>query len=113
MLKDKAKTYNEIVRKKRIYDMTKYFVLSAEQLEELYDFLCQDDKNSISTTTTMINLKQGVKVIKSIPANAKTTSFDGITVSNTQFIVIPHYVPSSYSGGSSSGFSSNNNNNNN
>ena len=42
-----AKTYNEVIRKKKCYDLTRYFNLTDENLNEIYDFLSEDNQNVI------------------------------------------------------------------
>ena len=51
-------------------------------------------------------------MIKNISVSPINNTFDGITMSDNKFVIIPHYTPSD-SSGSSGGSSSNNNNNNN
>ena len=108
------KTYNEVIRKKRCYDLAKYFEVSNEILVEIYNFLSISKDNRISTTQNIISFYTGKNLIKSISVKSKTSSFDGITLSNNTFTVIPHYTSDiSSSGGSSSNNNNNNKNNNN
>ena len=104
------KTYNEVIRKKRCYDLTKYYIISDEILVEIYNFLSSGNDCRISATRNLIALYRGKNMEKSIPVTPKLSSFDGINLSNSDFIIIPHYTSSS---GGSGGSSSNNNNNNN
>lgn len=107
------KTYNEVIRKKRCYDLATYFDVTNEILVEIYNFLSASKDNKISTTQNMISFYTGKNLVKSIAVEPKTSSFDGITLSNNNFIVIPHYTPSDTSSGGSSSNNNNNNNNNN
>src|SRR5574344_139648 len=108
------KTYNEVIRKKRCYDLTKYFEISEERLVEIYNFLNKGNENKISATTKIISLYTGKKLIKSLNVNPKNTYFDGVILTDKGFSVIPHYTSNgSSSGGSSSNNNNNNNNNNN
>ena len=107
-------TYEELIRMKRCIDLTKYYELSKEDLEKIYDFL---EKNKIGQVR---GGAQNISLIIDSTSNAEiitskrtTTSIDGILLTNELFKVIPHYTPSSYSSFSSGGSSSNNNNNNN
>ena len=111
-MKNEPETYEELIRKKRCIDLTKYYELSEEELEQIYNFL-KDNKNGEVRCAQNISL-----VSENNPTNATiimskcmTSSIDGIIMSNQKFTVIPHYTPSS-SYSSSGGSSSNNNNNN-
>ena len=109
------KTYNEVIRKKRCYDLAKYYFVSNEQLVEIYNFLSENAKNRISAGKSMIAFyDENGKMVKNISARPRLSSFDGINMSNSGFVVIQHYTSSgSSSGGSSSNNNNKNNNNNN
>ena len=38
-MKEEAKTYEELIRKKRCIDITKYYELDENDLETIYNFL--------------------------------------------------------------------------
>ena len=111
-------TYEELIRKKRCIDLTKYYELSQADLEQIYNFLESNPNGQVRAGKDNISL-----VIDNNLANATiitskciSSAIDGIVLSNTLFNIIPHYTPSSsggYSGGSSSNNNKNNNNNNN
>ncbi|MBP3460980.1 MAG: hypothetical protein J6K21_01025, partial [Bacilli bacterium] len=113
MINRQAKTYNEIIRKKRCYELTKYFYITDEEINEIYDFLSESKENEIRTSNKYINFVKGSNVIKTKEANARINSFDAIVLSSTLFRITPHYTSSSSSGGFSGSSSNNNNNNNN
>ena len=114
-------TYDELIRQKRCIDFIKYYYVTKDDLEKIYQFLEKYPKGIVSANLNMITLKSGTKIIETIPSSLKTLSIDGINMSNSFFRIIPHVVYTSSSsngwhssGGSSySGGSSNNNNNNN
>ena len=81
-------------------------------LVDIYDFLGANKQNRIVTTQNMITFYTGNNMIKNISVSPINNTFDGITMSDNKFVIIPHYTPSD-SSGSSGGSSSNNNNNNN
>ena len=86
------KTYNEVIRKKRCYDLAKYYIISDELLVEIYNFLSSGNDCRISATRNLIALYRGKNMEKSIPVTPKLSSFDGINLSNSDFIIIPHYT---------------------
>ncbi|MBQ7790658.1 MAG: hypothetical protein IJ399_05290, partial [Bacilli bacterium] len=113
-MKKEPETYEELIRQKRCYDLTKYYKLTETELEQIYEFLKNNPKGKVTGDKTKLSLSVGFKVINVINAMCTASSIDGLTMSNDSFKIIPHYTPSSsYSSGSSGGFSSNNNNNNN
>lgn len=107
-------TYEELIRKKKCIDLTKYYNLTKEDLDTIYNFL-EDNKDG--------TVKCGIDNISLLKNNAPSSeallirtsrvssNIDGIVLSNKLFKIIPHYTPSS--GGRYSGGSSSNNNNNN
>lgn len=107
-------TYEELVRKKRCIDLTKFYELSHDDLEQIYTFLGNNSDGQIKCGISNITLIKGTDTEHAItiPARCISKEIDGILVSNTAFSIISHYSPSS-SSGSSGGSSSNNNNNNN
>lgn len=108
----KPKTYNEIIRMKKCYMLTKYYTNITENMfDEIYEFLGKSPKSTVVANRNMLSLVDGRgKVVKTYPVTPSTTSFDGINVNERGISVIPHYT--SHSSSSSSGSSSNNNNNN-
>ena len=115
-----AETYEELIRQKRCIDFIKYYNITKDEVEKIYQFLTKYPNGIVSANTSTILLKDGTNTIDTIATNAKTSSIDGINMSNTMFNIIPHIVYTSRysdnwhdSGGSYGGGSSNNNNNNN
>ena len=110
-------TYEELIRKKRCIDLTKYYQLSKDELEQIYNFLLDDPKGTVKGTKVTISLIPGNNANPmAINTMCVDSSIDGIIMDNQYFKIIPHYTPSSggdYSGGSSSNNNKNNNNNNN
>lgn len=110
-----AETYDELIRKKRCIDLTKYYDLSQEDLEQIYTFL-EENQNGVvrgnSNSTLLLIINNDIKNAIIINAKCIEKSIDGIILDNKRFTIIPHYTPSS-SSGHSGGSSSNNNNNNN
>ena len=43
-MKKEPETYEEIIRQKRCIDLAKYYDLTEEQLEQIYDFLKNNPK---------------------------------------------------------------------
>ena len=132
MFNEKPKTYNELILIKKCCELKKYYNISMDLLEEIYNFLSENQTNSISITTInntlifyeTINQNMGVKdalnntnssksiVLTPIDTNIHN-KIDMISIKNNSITIVPHYVPSSSSGGWSSGGGSSNNNNNN
>ena len=104
-------TYDELILQKKCIELTKYYNLTMEQLEEIYEFLKANKKGSVQGKTNQIFLNVGTTTKSTIPTTC-ISHIDGVIVNRKQFTVIPHYEPSSHSY-SSGGSSSNNNNNNN
>ena len=119
MLKKNPETYNEIVHYKKMMDLVKYYQLSEEVLNEISDFILADSKNSVECSETRMYLKQGNNVYKTFNITLLDKTIDGLILSLSSLVIIPHYSYSSSRSGSSSsssssgGGSSNNNNNNN
>ena len=109
----KIETYEEIVRYKRCLDLTKYYQLTNEELDKIYDFLEKHPDDTIIGNKESITLKPSDSN-ESVVIQKPITDIwvDGVRVSNKEFVVIPHFKPSN-SDYSSGGSSSNNNNNNN
>ena len=56
-MKEKAKTYEELIRKKRCVDITKYYELDENDLETIYNFL-KENKEAVSLNIDILkNLK--------------------------------------------------------
>ena len=106
-------TYAELMRQKRCVELTKYFVLTKAQIEQIYQFLTDNPEGKVSCSGDIIKLIAGQKV-ELINTQRTSTTIDTIECSNSSFDIISHYTSSgSYSGGSSSNNNNNNNNNNN
>ena len=117
-MKYQPETYEELIRKKRCIDLTKYYELSATELDKIYDFLTRNPRGIVKCGTQSISLITDDNISDNtvIVTNRIDYSIDGILMSNQKFNVIPHYTPSSgssYGGGSSSNNNNNNSNNNN
>lgn len=117
MIKE-PETYEELIRKKRCIDLTKYYELSEDELEQIYDFLTENKNGVVKCGDQNIALVVGDNNAEAtvILARCISTAIDGIVMSNNTFNVISHYTSSSdysSSGGSSSNNNNNNNNNNN
>ena len=108
-------TYEELIRQKRCVDLTRYYNLTGEELEQIYQFLANNPTGEVNCSGNIIKLISGSNVTM-INSNCTNRTIDGIIMSNTIFNVILHYTPSSSGssyGGSSSNNNTNNNNNNN
>ena len=110
-MKEEAKTYEELIRKKRCIDITKYYELDENDLETIYNFLKENKEAVIRGGIENLVLTCKGKENQIIVSRKKTSTIDGVTVSNNLFKIIPHYTPSSGGSYSSGGSSSNNNNN--
>ena len=111
-------TYDELIRKKRCIDLTKYYELSQSDLDQIYTFLENNPGGQVRAGTQNISLVVDNDTANAVVIASKRISedIDGIVMSNTTFNIIIHYTPSSsssYSGGTSSNNNNNNNNNNN
>lgn len=108
-------TYEELIRYKRCVDLTRYYQLTQEELDKIYDYLTTYPKAVIvgNMNSLTLNVDDQPEIQPEI-INAKCidSSIDGVRISNDVFTINQHYVPSS-SGGYHGGSSSNNNNNNN
>jgi len=89
MLNVQPQTYNELMRVKRCYELTKYFVLSEELLEKIYNFLAEDPKHEILTTMIIINFMDEDTIVTSYSAEPKTQTFSSIKISEKVFNVVP------------------------
>ncbi|MBP3840532.1 MAG: hypothetical protein IK997_00230, partial [Bacilli bacterium] len=110
-------TYEELILQKRCIELTRYYELSKEEVEKIYDFLINNKDAFVKGGLDNVSLMTKSGVVDTIPTR-KTPSIDSLTMSIRAFNIVPHYVPPTYYGGSSSsrrssGRSSNNNNNNN
>lgn len=109
-------TYEELIRKKRCVDLLKYYELTAEEIEQIHNFLATYPNASVEGNKYSLVLKvlrnPEIQTII-INSRCKDKTIDGVKLTNDLMYLIPHYDPSSSSGGFSGGSSSNNNNNNN
>ena len=112
-MKEEAKTYEELIRKKRCIDITKYYELDENDLETIYTFLKENPAGVVRGGSENLVLTCKGKENQVIVSRKKSSTIDGLIVSNKLFKIIPHYTPSIGGGYSSGGSSSNNNNNNN
>ena len=99
-------TYEELIRKKRCIDLAMRYSLTENDLELIYQFLTINKTGQVVGNQNSLSLMVGANIYYVIPTNCIDSSIDGLTMSNSIFRVIPHYVPSSNS-------DNNNNNNNN
>ncbi len=108
-------TYEELIRMKKCVDLTKYYELTQEELNLIYNFLTTNKNGVIKANKNSITLMIGndASTAQVINSRCRTATIDGLVMSNLTFNVISHYTPSSGGGGRSSGGSSSNNNNNN
>ena len=115
MINKNPKTYNEIIRMKKCYELTKYYTNVTENMfNEIYDFLGLSPMNTVIANQNVLSLvDEHSKIVKTYNMAPKNLSFDNIKVSNSGITVVPHYEPHSYSSYSSSSSNNNNNNNNN
>lgn len=112
-MKNEPETYEELIRKKRCIDLSKYYELTENDLEQIYSFLAANKNGQVRCGKQNISLVIGNDTANAIVIVTKciNADIDGIIMSNDIFNIIPHYTPSStYT--SSGGSSSNNNNNN-
>lgn len=112
-------TYEELIRYKRCIDLTKYYQLSEENLNKIYNYLANNENGIVignkNGLTLKLNYQDGITP-EIMPAICTDSTIDGVKLTNTYFSVIPHYNPvvrGSGGGGYHGGSSSNNNNNNN
>ena len=105
-MKDDAQTYAEIIRNKRCFDLTKYYEINDNDLKEVYNFLANNVNGVIVGYFLKLSFIIDNDVKSVIMARKKDSKIDGVIVSNTEFRIIPHYVPKAYSGSSYSGGSS-------
>ena len=116
-------TYEELIRYKRCVDLTKYYQLSEENLNKIYNYLASNENGTVIGNKNGLTLKldyQNGTTPEIMPAICTDSTIDGIKLTNTYLSVIPHYNPvirgsggGGYHGGSSSNNNHNNNNNNN
>ena len=125
-------TYNELIRQKSVLELKKYYPLSEEIINEIYNFLSENIENTIQGTKKSILLKNSTGIVKTINIIPSNSWFSSIEITNNLIKVVPLNMNvkgmntygsrgSSFGGsgsshssfGGSSGFSSNNNNNNN
>ena len=107
-------TYEELMRMKKCVELTKYYSLTKEELETIYNFLKENPDAKVVGDTKNISLIKGANAASVMTiASACISTIDGIVINNKGYKVIPHYTPSSGSGGYGGSSSNNNNNNNN
>lgn len=107
-------SYEELIRKKRCIEMTKYYYLTQDDLNTIYDFLSNNRNGEVIGGKGIISFVINKKTQSVLPAKQQSLLIDGVILTNSKFSVIRHYDSSSgYSSSSSGGGSSNNNNNNN
>ena len=107
-------SYEELIRYKTCINLVKYYELSKEELDRIYNYLSTYPDAVIIGNENSLALKNSNIELPPVIINAKciNKNIDGIKLSNDEFNIIPHYVES-YSGSDFVGSSSNNNNNNN
>ena len=55
-MKEEAKSYEEIIRKKRCIELTRYYNLTEEVLEKIYNFLKENNKGLVKGNKQSITL---------------------------------------------------------
>ena len=88
-MKEEAKTYEELIRKKRCIDITKYYELDENDLETIYNFLKENKEAVIRGGIENLVLTCKGKENQIIVSRKKTSTIDGVTVSNNLFKIIP------------------------
>lgn len=114
----KPKTHKELIRFKKCLDLTRYYELSQDEVDRIYDYLSSNPGANIIGNKTGLVLKRGDQSAswEIINANCIDDNIDWVKLSNDLFSLVPHYVPSrspSFRGASWIGRTNNNNNNNN
>ena len=84
-------TYDELIIQKKCIELTKYYSLTMEQLEEIYDFLKNNKNGNIQGKMTYILLNVGTSAKKTISAPCISQNIDGVNVNRKEFRIIPHY----------------------
>ncbi|MBQ7400070.1 MAG: hypothetical protein IJW06_06410, partial [Clostridia bacterium] len=117
MLNIKPKTYNEAVRLSGCLEIKKYIPnLPDEKIEEMYNFLSQNEKNKISVTPEMVSfINASGETESAMVIEAPSTvalSFDHIILGAAAYNVMHRPTSNSSGCGSSCGGCSTNNNNN-
>lgn len=115
------KTYNEVVRLARCMELSKYLKgMPDDLIEEMYNFMSEDDHNTIISTPEMITfLDHNGNTIKAMPWTygiSDNVTFDKIIINAGALTTLNlHILRNDSSSGCSScsGCSTNNNNNNN
>ena len=78
-------TYEELIRKKRCIDLTKYYELSQNDLEQIYTFLENNPTGQIRCGKQNLSLVIGNDTANAIviPSKCISTAIDGIVMSTT------------------------------
>ena len=96
-------TFEELIRKKRCIELTNYYDLSMEELEQIYNFLAENENGEVKCGDNTIQLLVNGTLNNGniIMTRCISSAIDGINMTNKIFNIIPHYTSSSggYSGG--------------
>ena len=114
-------TYDELILQRRCVELTKYYELSKEEVEKIYEWV--KGNGTLKGGATGVSLYKG-DILKDTILTRKTVSIDGLLLTKESLKVYPHHIEqihysgggsrrSSYSGGSSNNNNNNHNNNNN
>ena len=105
-------TYDELIRQKRCIELTKYYELTEDDLNKIYDFLEKNKDGKIVGGTSSLSFKVGNTISSVLACKCISSAIASVLVTNSLFRVIPYHTPSSSSSFSSSSSNNNNNNNN-
>ena len=78
-------TYEELIRKKRCIDLTKYYELSQNDLEQIYSFLENNPTGVVKGGNQNLLLMIGKNTTNfiTIPSRCISSAIDGIVMSTT------------------------------
>jgi len=86
-------SYNDLIAKKRCYELTKYYDLTEIELKELCDFLKNNSDGKIEGLHNTINLIKDNNIIKSISKELNDISISSIQIDNSTVIINQVFIP--------------------
>lgn len=89
-MNQEPETYEALLRQKRCVDLTVYYSLSLEELNQIYDFLTENPDGEVLGERDCLSLVVGNQVHSVISSSCCSDDIDALVFNNYLFRTVPH-----------------------